>query len=274
MARTRIENTAYGGLIQRTGGAPGGGGEAPTAVPFSGDVVEFASGVLGLDLDSKQAELLGTGARHVILNCSRQWGKSTMAAAKVAHRALARPGSLTVIASPSERQSGELVAKARQFLLAAGVKVKGDGRFKASIVTPNGSRVVGLPAKESTTRGLSKASLLIVDEASRVPDHIYHPLRPMLATSGGDVWLLSTPNGCEGFFYKTWTSGGDWFRVTATAEECPRISAEQLEMDRMEFSDAFFRQEYLCEFESKDTALFRRDKIAALEDYEFNSLQS
>ena len=40
-------------------------------------------------------------AKRGILNCTRQWGKSTMAAAKAVHRAYTRPGSLVLVASPT-----------------------------------------------------------------------------------------------------------------------------------------------------------------------------
>ena len=96
-------------------------------------------------------------------------------------------------------------------------------------------------------------------------DTLYYSFRPTLARSGGDVWLLSTPNGCKGFFYQTWTTGGpDWFRMTATAEDCPRISPKQLALDRREFSDSLFNQEYLCEFGDSDSALVRLHKVLAL----------
>ena len=189
-----------------------------------------------------------------------------------AHRAFERPGSLTLVISPSERQSGELVATVRRFCGLAGVAVRGDGRNRESVVMPNGSRVVGLPASEATTRGFARVSLLIVDEASRVPDSICYPMRPVLATSGGDVWLLSTPNGRDGFFYKTWIGEGDWLRVTATAEQCGRISPEQLALDRAEFPDAFFEQEYMCKFGDRDEALYRRVKLTAMVDGELLGL--
>ncbi len=62
------------------------------------------------------------------------------------------------------------------------------------------SRIVGLPGNEETIRGFSAVSLLLVDEASRVPDDLYLALRPMLAVSGGAMWLMSTPCGKQGFF--------------------------------------------------------------------------
>lgn len=49
---------------------------------------------------------------------------------------------------------------------------------------------------------------LIVDEAARVPDELYHAVRPMLAVSGGQIVLLSTPFGSPGFFFDMWEDGG------------------------------------------------------------------
>jgi hypothetical protein len=68
---------------------------------------------------------------------------------------------------------------------------------------------------------------------------------------------MSTPFGKRGFFYEEWTgSDPDWVRITATAEQCPRISRKFLEKERRKVSDAWFRQEYLCEFTLESGALF------------------
>ena len=64
------------------------------------------------------------------------------------------------------------------------MKVRGDGHNRLSIAFPNGSRIVGLPGCEGTTRGFSAVSLLLVDEASRVKDDAYQAMRPVLA--GGE----------------------------------------------------------------------------------------
>ena len=69
------------------------------------DAVEFARRQLGFEPDERQAEVLRSTAKRGILNCSRQWGKSTVTAAKALHRVLTRPGSLVLVASPSKRQS-------------------------------------------------------------------------------------------------------------------------------------------------------------------------
>ena len=55
---------------------------------------------------------------------------------------------------------------------------------------------MGLPGKESNIRGFSAINLLmIIDEASRVPDELYKALRPMLGVANGDLWLLESTVG-------------------------------------------------------------------------------
>src|SRR6266849_2076998 len=76
-------------------------------VPEPSDAVEFARAKLGFEPDLLQAEVLASTANRGILNCSRQWGKSTVAAAKAVHRAYTRPGSLVQVACVCLRQSGE-----------------------------------------------------------------------------------------------------------------------------------------------------------------------
>jgi hypothetical protein len=203
----------------------------------------------------------------VILNCSRQWGKSTVAAARAVEQAQTRAGTLTLVLSPSGRQSGEFLKKAEEFVRRLGLRPRGDGRNKMSVQFPNGSRIVGLPGSERTVRGFSAVDLLLVDEASRVEDDLYKAVRPMLAVKDGDLWLMSTPHGKRGFFHREWEHGGEgWRRVMAPATECPRIRAEFLEEERRVHGERWFRQEYMCEFTEEEDGVFRyEDVLAALD---------
>ena len=111
-------------------------------------------------------------------------------------------------------------------------------------------------------RGFSGVSLLLIDEASRVPDALYKALRPMLAVSDGDLWLISTPYGQRGFFYESWLHGGDeWLRISVPATECARIPGEFLQEERRELGNIWFRQEYLCEFVDNGGSVFERSLI-------------
>ena len=152
--------------------------------------------------------------------------------------------------------------KAERFARELGMRVKGDGDNEMSLAFANGSRMVGLPGNEATVRGFSAVSLLLVDEAARVSEELYLAVRPMLAVSGGTIWLMSTPYGKRGFFWEAWANGGpEWERVRVPATECPRIEREFLEEERRTMGDRYFRQEYLCEFAEAEGAVFDREMI-------------
>jgi hypothetical protein len=238
------------------------------------DAVRFARERLGFEPDEQQIRILRSGAKRGILNCSRQWGKSTVAAAKAVHRAYTEKERTVLVASPTKRQSGEFLRKAAGMMRKLGIRRRGDGDNECSLLFPNGSRIVGLPGTEGTVRGFSAVSLLLIDEAARVDDAMYKALRPMLAVGGGDLWLMSTPKGRQGFFYETWMFGGDkWDRVSVKATDCERIGAEFLEEERGTMSDAWFRQEYLCEFVDRDSGVFDRDLVESALDEHLEALR-
>lgn len=226
------------------------------------DAVRWAEERLGLEVDGKQAMVLDRGVKRGILNCSRQWGKSTIAAARAVYEAVYFKDSLVLVASPCARQSGEFLRKAEGFVRKLGMVPRGDGDNALSLEFGNGSRIVGLPGQEATVRGFSAAALLLIDEASRVPDELYQALRPVLAVSNGGLWLLSTPAGQRGFFWEEWERGGEeWLRVSAPATECPRIAAEFLEKERKTQGARQFAQEYLCEFHEEEGTAWGRELV-------------
>jgi len=230
------------------------------------DAAEFARLKLGFEPDEKQAAVLRSTAQRGILNCSRQWGKSTVAAARAVHRAWFRPESLVLVASPGERQSAEFLRKAEAMVRRLDVTPRGDGDNAISIAFPNGSRIVGLPGTEGTVRGFSAVSMLLIDEAARVEDAMYMALRPMLAVGSGDLWMMSTPCGRRGFFYETWRHEKHWEKFSVPATECPRIDRAFLEEERGAMGPLWFAQEYLCEFVDNGTTLFDRDLVEAMVD--------
>src|SRR5437899_1610555 len=88
----------------------------------TGTAADWARRELGFEPDATQARVLNSTSRRVLLNCTRQWGKSTVTAAKALHQAWMVEGSLTLVVSPSARQSGEFLRKAEEF--ARRLKVK------------------------------------------------------------------------------------------------------------------------------------------------------
>jgi hypothetical protein len=124
-------------------------------------------------------------------------GRPAAAALALAAAELFRPKSLTLLLSPSQRQSHELFRKAQEAYHACGrpVPTTQDMPTPSKLELANGSRIVGLPGREATIRSLSSVTLLVVDEASEVADDLYRSVRPMLAVSNGRLVLTIAPFG-------------------------------------------------------------------------------
>ena len=239
---------------------------ADVASELGVDIVAFAREKLGFVVEPSQVEFLTSTAKRGIVNCSRQFGKTTLAAAKAIHRAWTRPGSLILVVGPTLRQSGLFLSKAKRLLAATPEwrrQMKKDPDHPLSLRFPNDSLIVGLPAIEANIRGFGSVSMLIIDEAARVPDVTYKALRPMLAVGNGDLWLLSTPKGQQGFFYEEFAYGGDrWVRFEVPATACAgRISAAFLEDELAAMGAAWVKQEYFCEFLNMGGSMFDRQIV-------------
>ena len=160
------------------------------------------------------------------------------------------PFTKVLLVSRSHRQSAELFRIVTDFHRRLGSPLL-ERQNAEELRLSNFSRIICLPCKEETIRGYSRVSLLVIDEAARVPDDLYRAVRPMLAVSNGRLICLSTPYGKRGFFHDAWANGGDdWTRIEVSADRIARISPAFLAQERRALGESWFRQEYLCSFES------------------------
>jgi hypothetical protein len=225
------------------------------------DPVEF-SRYIGIEPDEWQAEVLRHEGKRLLLNCSRQSGKSTTTATKALHTGIYRPKSLILLVSPSLRQSQELFRKVKDSYEAMETKPGLWEDNKLSMTLSNGSRIVSLPSEQATVRGFSGVNMILFDEAAQAQDNFYYAVLPMLIINNGAMICMSTPYGKRGFFHKEWIDGGDdWHRIEIPAEKCPRISPEELERQRRSLGSMFFRQEFNCEFVETIDTVFNYDMV-------------
>ena len=218
----------------------------------------------GITPDPWQAKLLRSAPRRALLCCSRQAGKSTVAAFLVLATALYVPNALVILVSPSQRQSAELFRTVVGYhaRLPGVPELVAENTLRAEFA--NGSRILALPGTERTVRGYAGVDLVVIDEASRVENDLLAAVRPMLATkSRAKLIALTTPAGKRGWFYDAWHSEEPWEKVKVTAYDCPRISREFLEEERRSMGPILFSQEYELAFVDDSIAMFPVALIAA-----------
>jgi hypothetical protein len=183
------------------------------------------------------ASIIALTARHV--------GKTTAAAWGIAHCMLFKPGSLSVIASPTQRQSAEALRRTRDVLIKVGAEFETQNVYALEL--KNGSRLLALPGSEDSIRGLTVDGWIVADEAARVDSDLIAALSPMRARRPEARFaMLSTANSRSDPFWTVWSDDDpSWLRLQATADLVDLFSEEFLAQQRRLLGETLFKAEYL-----------------------------
>lgn len=222
-----------------------------------------------------QQRLIADDSRFILMNWSRQTGKSTAVALLAVDDCVSHAGTLWVLLSAGERQSRELMRKVEAFcrLYRVAAEAVDQTWFEGTtvraleIALPNGSRIVGLPANPQTARGFSGNVFLDEFAMHRDDRGIWASLLPTV-TRGYRLIVSSTPMGTGNVFWKLWTdTTGTWSRHKTTIYDAV---ADGLAVDPEELRTAIgdedaWRQEYLCEAVDEATAFLPYELIGSCE---------
>lgn len=226
------------------------------------DAASFFSAAVGKAPLPWQRQYLAED-RHLLLLKGRQIGASTSGAVIALRLCRANDGSTALIISPSQRQSGEILAKARHMAL---FRLGWDLRYDSAsmLQLDNGSRIISLPGSDVSIRGYSP-DIVIIDEAAFVVDATFSAARPMIAASGGRIICQSTPAGRVGWFYELATDvPGGWAFMQVRSEDAGTITPEFLAGERETMDPTLYAQEYEADFGMGGTGLFAVDDVRSL----------
>ena len=216
-------------------------------IAYQIDPVVWVREVLKVTPTLWQQEFLRAPQGAFILGLTaRQVGKTTAAAWAIAHAMLFRPGSLSVVACPAQRQSAEAVRRVRAVLAQAGAAFKSDNVYGLEL--SNGSRVLALPSSDDSIRGLTVDAWIVADEAARLTDDLISALRPMRARCPQTrLAMLSTAWSRIDPFWRAWDSDDEtWMRLKATVADDPSLfKPEYLEAERKALGEDAYKREYL-----------------------------
>ncbi|KKM93850.1 hypothetical protein LCGC14_1204300 [marine sediment metagenome] len=208
-----------------------------------------------LKLDSWQKRVLDTKGNLVI--CSgRQSGKSTVISIDAGEYALNNSNKSIMIIASVERQALLLFEKVLSYIYNKDKRMimkKKDKPTKHELKLTNGSIIRCLPTGDSGygIRGYT-IDRLYADEAHFINEDVWAAVTPMLATTGGDIILLSTPFGTNGYFYrcfydKNFTSIHVNTEEVAEGRENPQrtLMLEFLKDEKLRMTKLQYQQEYL-----------------------------
>ena len=221
------------------------------------DPVFFARHVLGFYPYEYQEKILRDDSKRICACMGRQSGKSLTIAAKAIHFAAANPHTTTLIVSATLRQSTLMFEKILQFNDNSVSRKSVAYRSRTRIKLSNGSWIIALPSGHSgaTLRGF-KADLIILDEAAFIKEEIIASVVfPMLATTDGYCWMLSTPWDKEHVFYKAFTNPS-WSVYHLPSSVNPMVPSKFLQEQKDLVGEERFSREYLAEFVDDSNAYF------------------
>ncbi len=218
-----------------------------------------------IQLDKWQEQVLQTKG-NIALCSGRQVGKSTIISQKAGEYAANNSNKTILIISAVERQALLLFEKVLAYLhdnYKPFIKKGKDKPTKHTLRLKNGSVIHCLPTGLSGygIRGYT-IDQLYADEAAFIPEEVWTAVSPMLATTGGDIILLSTPHGREGYFARAFTDDS-FTTFHVSSEECSRIPKDFLAKEKERMTKMQYSQEYLGHFIDDLQQWFSDEVIAA-----------
>jgi hypothetical protein len=210
------------------------------------------------------SDVLSSNARVITIRGGRRGGKTVSVLRALLHEALCRhweidPGDVGIIAIVSARkpQARDRVATLRKYVEALGYEIaKPDNTERFDFVTPWG--VCSVRAYAATGGDVVSGTWIgcLLDEVARwIDDRGVNPAseviasaKPSLISTGGRMWLVSSPMGNDDAHAKAFARGGHdghasywaptWvMRPSITEEECRALEPD----------DTLFRREYGAE---------------------------
>ncbi|MBS1705946.1 MAG: hypothetical protein JST40_08735 [Armatimonadetes bacterium] len=206
---------------------------------------------------------------HVkVLACGRRWGKSEACAIAILHRLLGQERiEKILLIAPTLIQSQIIFERILELLpdITEEKPIVKRGPYPSIQLFGNVLRSRS-GVIQRNLRGLG-ATLIVVDEAAFVPESVITDVAlPMLATTNGDLILISTPHGRNHFwkfFMMGQSEGGKIWSKTAPSSENPNVTRAFLDNQKELVSERVFLVEYEASFLEDSTQVFPDESVTA-----------
>ena len=163
----------------------------------------FLRETLNIVLQDYQLQMVDKMLKHrrFIAMTGRQIGKGYVCACYCIWKSIVSPNSKILIISGGQRQSDNLFRRIYDFIGSSQDLFDTVEKSNMEVLRfRNGSEVYSLPS-EGRIRGYTEVSDVLMDEVAEIPDYVLPAVTPMLMIKGGNLFMFSTPRGCNGLVW-------------------------------------------------------------------------
>lgn len=151
-------------------------------------------------------QLIGGKGKTVVVNSSRQKGKTYLCSQLLLYFAINRPNTSNFFVSPTLKQAKNIFKFIVAGLSQTGV-IKSKNSTDLIITFINGSQILFKSAEQRDALRGYTADFLIIDEAAFIPDDIFYLILPWTDAKKAPMLICSTPWIKSGFFWTYFNYG-------------------------------------------------------------------
>ena len=213
------------------------------------------------------------GQRKIHVNKSRQIGYTEIVLRKIQHLCFTKyaGGDVRFITGVRLETAKLLMNRFRILFHKIPEVIAEESDTEMTLV--NGTHILALPSTSGAIRGDTKINCIFIDEAAhfeRIDDSIVmDAIHPIVFTNKSDLFLISTPNGPKGFFYKIEKEETDYHYIKENIWCAVGFIYTKKEAEReLERTDIDTDQEYLNQFTTGKDSIFGSVLAEEIGDFE------
>lgn len=217
-----------------------------------------------MELHETQEKVAKSRAKYRVVNCGRQWGKTTLAVWEMIACAATRKDRRIGYIAPTYIQARDIAWKMlKDYSEPIWAKEPNETRLEIYLKTQDGgeSEIVlkGWESIESV-RG-TQFDFVVLDEVAKMrnfKEGYEAALQGALVKRDADVLFISTPYGYNHFYDLHERNGDKWESFTFTSYDNPFLTKDVLDQVKSTTTPDYFAQEYLAQF-TRFTGLIYRE---------------
>jgi len=215
-------------------------------------------------LHKAQNEIASDTHRFRVVNCGRQFGKTTLAIEEIKGVALSKNASIVYIA-PTIQQARDIAwVMLKNELKGITIKIKEAPSLEIEVQNlVGGTSIIKLRGWEAveTLRG-QQFDLIILDEVASMRNFWLSWQEVLLATltfRKGQAMFISTPKGFNHFYdlYNFEAKDEDFKSFNFSSYDNPFLDKEELENTRSKSTEDRFAQEYMADFRKQEGLVYK-----------------